>query len=153
MGTNNIMKNKKYYRVSKVKNPKRKTGFHYKYSIKKNGKEIEIRRESLDDLKEDVLKLGLPWGLQENRSNLNITQERFDEAYILNNKIKYSRRLHGENQIGIMRVRKKKRYYNNKIYYQYRIRRNGKEYTISSPDLEILKEKVIEQGLPWEKTK
>lgn len=50
-----------YYRVNKLKNPKVKQGFVYRYQYSENGKSKSIYSTDINKLKEKVLAKGLEW--------------------------------------------------------------------------------------------
>lgn len=144
----------KYYRVSKVRNKNNSTGYHWKYSLTRNGKEILLRYSRLEDLKKNVLYLKLPWGLKENKEDLKISDDEFEKIY---EKFKKGDRPYSnistfsyKNQSGVKRVRQRRQHSNGTPYYTYRIRIDGREYSYSAPTIEELKDRIISMNLPWE---
>ena len=144
----------KFYRVSKVKNRNNSVGHHWKYSLTKNKREILLRYSNLEDLKINVLYLGLPWGLKEIKEDLQINDNEFEKIY---EKFKKGDRPYSnmskykyKNKSGIKRVRKRKRSYNEEFYYTYRIRIDGRECSFSAPTIEELKDRIVSMDLPWE---
>lgn len=139
MGNYNKNKNKTgVIHLNKTKNPIYKQGFTWNYQIKNNHDPHSLNSIDLLDLKEKVIKKGLPWEVIDNESYEKCLKENEE------NLSKYPKTI---NTTGIEGVKKRDDKYSKTWTYNKQI--NGKHHQLSSINLLNLKEKVLDKGLPW----
>lgn len=127
-----------FYNVGKFNNENSPQGYYWGYPYDNNKC---IRKVDLDDLKKEVLSLGLPWEV--------IDEEKANKSYELNQRNKSINNQRG-NKTGYYRVSKdKNNKYSGGYIWQYRYQENNKKKKIRRVDLNDLKEEVLARGLKW----
>ena len=152
-----------YYRVTKRKNPAVEGTYTWDYQCYKNNRRLGISFNDLNVLKDEVYRLGLPWGLHSEKKELQITEEEFEKAvelrkFSLKDREEYfmkHRKLSylylqpiRKSSTGIARVSTINK--DGSTYYRYKITVEGDAEEIIRKDLEELHFEVCRRFLPWE---
>lgn len=129
-----------YYRVCKQKSHKFKQGFCYVYTYYEHGVKKYLYSKNIHSLKNKVLDKKLKW-IVINKENAKKTIDESNNQKSIPNK---------RNSSGIYRVSKQ---YNSKLKqgfcWRYDYCENGHTTSITSVDLNKLKEKVLAKDLEW----
>ena len=128
-------------RVYCVSTDKSNQGFRWNYTYRENNKYKTLSSVDIFKLKEKVLSKGLDWIIV----NEEIAEETFKKA-----SKQYNESLYKNHKTGILGVYKsKKKDVVQGFIWSYDYKVDGKKKTITSVDLNKLKEKIRNKGLDW----
>lgn len=126
------------YRVTISKNPTTKQGFSFQYQYHENNKIHTISSVNLNNLKERVLDNNLPWRI--------IDENKAKQTYEINKTAISS----PSNNSGLYHVSIcRNKGYKQGFVFQYHYTINNEKKSLSSNDLNKLRQRVIKKKLPW----
>ena len=143
-----------FFRVGKSKDETCLKGFRYVYRYYQDGKRKELSSVDILRLKEKVIKNGLEWVIvNEDKAEITLKEsnEKVEKRFIHHTQESKERISKSLGSLGIYRVTKKKsKTCKQGFIYEYKYRdENNKLKVLSSVDLNKLKDRVIDKGLPW----